>query len=553
MNYRAFVSLCGLLFIFYPACVLPDEHHHLLNLFKGKHDAYWIHNLPPESSYLLGRRFREFGMLYRGATERTRIAVNKLVKGQPFKVGFIGASCTEGIGAEPHKPWQLWPNRLTYMLQKIFKNATVSMYNGAKGGTNTGYMALCVHEHAPPDLDMVFVEFSINDISRGANRPLQERRAFEVLLRRLLTYPRPLAIIVFHGFRWTNAHDRNIVGEYGNNAEADFQEFGTFYHVPAISVKSAAFHLMRKGLHGFRIDNMLYGPRDGVFNDSFFMGDGVHPYGPTGHGVYAELAVHYVVRAALGLLHHPLDADKETALVQEPLPHPLLPGNYEPLKPSCYFAAKIQGLAVKEETKGFAWLNDAQAHRAKWGYKANETGAVLKLRVDAVGVFNPHQIEEVVSRMRNLSAALEADPKNATLQRLFNEVRGPELLIQIIYLRSYDNMGCAKLDCAGSCACDSHELDGQWEQQTSIMVEGLMVGSARLDKAKKDIVREPCTITIAVIKKTRSGGHRFKVSGIVISNGLTSSYNNPAMDFLAKDEDGRWRNETPTVEQARKT
>ena len=58
-------------------------------------------------------------------------------------------------------------------------------------------------------------------------------------------------------------------------------------------LRSAAFHLMRTGVPGFKIDNMLGGPREGEFNDSFFIADGVHPFGESGHRrVLAYLFLH---------------------------------------------------------------------------------------------------------------------------------------------------------------------------------------------------------------------------------------------------------------------
>ena len=58
-------------------------------------------------------------------------------------------------------------------------------------------------------------------------------------------------------------------------------------------LRSAAFHMMRTGVPGFKIDNMLGGPREGEFNDSFFIADGVHPFGESGHRrVLAYLFLH---------------------------------------------------------------------------------------------------------------------------------------------------------------------------------------------------------------------------------------------------------------------
>ena len=39
----------------------------------------------------------------------------------------------------------LSPLRLTMMLLDAFPGSNISMYNGAKGGTTSNYMALCFH------------------------------------------------------------------------------------------------------------------------------------------------------------------------------------------------------------------------------------------------------------------------------------------------------------------------------------------------------------------------------------------------------------------------
>ena len=41
----------------------------------------WVKNLPSEADFLLPRRNRELGILYQGAQERLRVAVDKMIKG----------------------------------------------------------------------------------------------------------------------------------------------------------------------------------------------------------------------------------------------------------------------------------------------------------------------------------------------------------------------------------------------------------------------------------------------------------------------------------------
>lgn len=49
-------------------------------------------------------------------------------------------------------------------------------------------------------------------------------------------------------------------------------------------------------------------------------------------------------------------------------------------------------LPVLPTLQGFEWVNDAEAHRAKWGYKADQPGAELTMALDVAGVLHPGMV-----------------------------------------------------------------------------------------------------------------------------------------------------------------
>ena len=59
----------------YPASSLPHR-----STYTDR-ELSWMHNRPPEASYLLPRRNRDLGVLYMGATERMRLVVHKMMAG----------------------------------------------------------------------------------------------------------------------------------------------------------------------------------------------------------------------------------------------------------------------------------------------------------------------------------------------------------------------------------------------------------------------------------------------------------------------------------------
>ena len=67
---------------------------------------------------------------------------------------------------------------------------------------------------------------------------------------------------------------------------------------------------------------------------------------------FAELALHYILRVATGLLTRPLEEQRERQYVMEALPKPMVAGNYEPTAPSCFFGESFRDKVVVKAEVG---------------------------------------------------------------------------------------------------------------------------------------------------------------------------------------------------------
>lgn len=85
----------------------------------------------------------------------------------------------------------------------IVNDNCLQMFNGGLGGAPSSYMEVCSKLHIPAYTDIIVVEFTLNDeASPTPSMDNVPRRAFERLLRKLLSYPHRPAVIVLHVFRW---------------------------------------------------------------------------------------------------------------------------------------------------------------------------------------------------------------------------------------------------------------------------------------------------------------------------------------------------------------
>ena len=91
----------------YPASSLPHR-----STYTDR-ELSWMHNRPPEASYLLPRRNRDLGVLYMGATERMRLVVHKMMAGGARGGGgrglMDGRGCPHPKGEYECPAWGQWP------------------------------------------------------------------------------------------------------------------------------------------------------------------------------------------------------------------------------------------------------------------------------------------------------------------------------------------------------------------------------------------------------------------------------------------------------------
>ena len=97
-------------------------------------------------------------------------------------------------------------------------------------------MSLCNNLHVPQNSSIVILEYSHND----EHRPFvlwnnSARKPLERLVRKLLDYPLKPAVLFLHTYDWHEMPDPK--GLYWENAERDMAELGTYYRLPAVSVK----------------------------------------------------------------------------------------------------------------------------------------------------------------------------------------------------------------------------------------------------------------------------------------------------------------------------
>ncbi|PNH01068.1 hypothetical protein TSOC_013069, partial [Tetrabaena socialis] len=178
-----------------------------------------------------------------------------------------------------------WFSILTGWLITSFSHANITSRNGCTPGVPTPYMILCLELSVDPDVDLVFMEYTLNDGRDPGNRLIGNQLVMDTerLVRRVMALPNHPAVV-----------------------------------------------LMQVPTHGIA----CYPPD-------------IHP-GNHGHKVMADLAVHLLQRVALGLLMEPYDS-QDRELLREPLPPPMYPGNLPPSSPMCRVGEELRSLLVLAE------------------------------------------------------------------------------------------------------------------------------------------------------------------------------------------------------------
>jgi lysophospholipase L1-like esterase len=209
-------------------------------------------------------------MAYKGSSTRIKNKFKQALSGEHIKIGIVGGSISAGRKLEDAIK-ESYHGIVSNWWNKQFPNTTV--VNGAMPSLDSSYFAYCYNKHIPNDLDIVFVEFSVNDGSvfpdeRGSG-DIANTRHMELLIRSLLQMPKTPAVILVSFFNFRADH-------YFDGQEAHLP-VANYYNIPYISLKNVYF------------DYLVRFPDS---KDILFSDDNVHA-NKYGHQMMADFIIHY--------------------------------------------------------------------------------------------------------------------------------------------------------------------------------------------------------------------------------------------------------------------
>ena len=418
--------------------------------------------------------------------------MQRLLSGQNLTLGFLGASVTEGAYAldrnSESKPWPNWTQEIVMAHVPAEARSRVRLVNGAISATTSSWHSMCHHRRLTQDVDVVFIEFAIND-------PTGPATAIERLIRKTLMYPNRPAVVLMNWWLWHVPYlgcpvDPSGFGKAFLDDEngGEFSEVARYYEVQALSNRACCYHLMRKGVHGFKVDrpslinscwpgwNTSNGtkPDDPRLYRTHFYADWRHPNGYTGARVLGEMAGLLLLNAAASLKSRPVESNEISSLNMT-LPPPLYPNNHEYDGKSCFLWQDIINMTLS--SAGWTW--HTEKGRKKWGWQTEQAGAVLEILVPAALPFS------------------EKTQRNVT--------------VKVNYIRSFRHMGRASVTCVSGCQCDPIEIDA---------LDKLM--STQTDAKPIQVTpSSECLLRITSLNATsdQDGGRRFKVNGVIVLEG----------------------------------
>lgn len=177
------------------------------------------------------------------------------------KVLFLGGSITAGASASSYD--LSWPRLCFAGISGPLFDDNCRMYNASISGTGSFLAVMRLGQHVLPYApDMVFIEFSVNDIDHGAEDPQLVISSLDYIIQTLIKQ-NPRVVIVFAYTTFS-----------GKNASHIHSQVAKHYGIPELDFQSPMAEDLRK--NGWGWDR--------------YLADGVHP-NDLGHRFYADIAV----------------------------------------------------------------------------------------------------------------------------------------------------------------------------------------------------------------------------------------------------------------------
>eukprot|EP00884_Botryococcus_braunii_P002068 jgi/Botrbrau1/11862/Bobra.0175s0022.3 len=400
-----------------------------------------------------------------GDTTRLKLAFKKLLAGQHLKVVVLGASISAGMGVSELR------NSYASLLSNWFHSfksigGDVEFINSAVRGTTSSYASLCVDDFVPTDADIVILEYALNDWDvvreKASWMDNYQRRAYERLIRKILSRPNSPAILLAHW--WAPRH---FAYSFWNVAEDQCTIVGKYYGLSAISFRDAYYDKIMTSAIGF--------------NMSDFMCDVVHP-NALGHRYFADLIIAHLQQSLAEAVLTPSDTDESNM----GLPPPMFRGNDFTSTGKCVRGDDFKNAVV--DAQGFEWKNQAKEGepQAKWAYEGTTPGSRLVIQI---GI-----------------------PESRAQGAPFRTV------VSLGVLKSYKGMGVAEITCRSptenheACSCN-WSIDAHHPQHNSQVywLSGMVTTGPN------------CLLQVEISNVTSSGAHKVVIFSLLVMDEATDN------------------------------
>ncbi|KAG1663016.1 hypothetical protein FOA52_016031 [Chlamydomonas sp. UWO 241] len=360
----------------------------------------------------------------------------------------------------------------------------------AVGAAGPGFIEKCQLQHLPEDVDLVVLDFGVNDGVDQNHLSHPERHAYERILRHALTRERAPAVIGFEAFSWAHAsgsfYGDGGKGETGRLSQDKHGLLDEWYgDVQMLSVRAALFPVLAASDDPLRL----------VYVDKNGPSDFIH-VSLIGHRWYADLIIEYLATISEVVLSRMLAAKAFEALGSpaagaamrvlsqlpgggaaegEPGDACIVPGSRgvdfasecAPLLPSLPppffvgnevhpFGVCAVGVDFGAMASGWDWVDEGKPGAPKWGYVSSTPGETLTIRVplDGDALLAAHLVERGGAEFK--------DPKGKEAKK------DRRMAAWLIYMESYEHMGKAHVSCSGGCSCPEFDIDGHRSAKQSV-------------------------------------------------------------------------------------
>jgi len=361
----------------------------------------------------------------------------------------------------------------------VFPNEDHRLLNHAIRATTSGFVAPCIHTMVPEVVDLILMEYTINDQADEEDRlreihqehqsgmDIPVRRVMERTIRNLLTLPSSPAIIYVHTWAGPGPEPFYIDATFRHYYNMIMQHYG----VPALSMLDAMIELVRDDI---TLTRKVW-PWEGD----------PHP-NCIGMRYIADMVIGYLrdelATAAWRHHHHHRQLDQvfsSVAHASETLPQPIFEGNTGESKTLCLLENQIEHYAVT--AKGFQWINEGSEDLPKFGWVGKEAGSTIELKLP---------LETV-------------------------RYNGVDLVVGVGMLISWSpDMGMAQLTCTHGCTCDPTEFSGFFRERDTSMTYW------RYHHAKVEPGSVECVIQVECVQRQGSDGQKVKISSLSVSGEL---------------------------------